>query len=213
MNEEIYYHIYNRGSDKRDIFIDKMDYERFLKGLKEYNTVINVDIRDLKSQNKGQTSGFTRRSDLCDLKLVEIMCYCLMPNHFHLVLRALLEDGIAKFIQKLGTGYAMYFNKKYDHSGHLFQGKYKSKEINADFYLTYLTGYIHLNPVVAKLVDLPEKYKYSSYLDYLGRKETDFLDFDKEILEIKMEDYEKFIMELKNNKELFEKVKSVDLED
>jgi putative transposase len=215
--ESAYFHIYNRGSDKRIIFMDKWDYERFLFCLKEFNTEKRVNIRDLKETRANSTPtskvGVSPTLEVgvvgvqADIhKLVEIFCFCLMPNHYHLILKESIEGGTAKFMNKLNAGYTKYFNLKYKRSGHLFQGKYKSKEINADFYLTYLTGYIHLNP------KFPEQYKYSSYLDYLGKKKTDFLDFRPEELEIKIEDYDKFITDLKNNKEALKKVEAISLE-
>lgn len=217
--EGAYYHIYNRGSDKRAIFMDEKDCERFLECLKEFNTDKNVNIRDLKEARATPTfkvgDSPTLKVGVVGVakKLVEIFCYCLMPNHYHLILKELVENGISKFMQKLNTGYTKYFNKKYSRSGHLFEGKYKHKEIDADFYLTYLTGYIHLNPVIAGLIKFPEQYKYSSYLDYLGKKKTDFLDFKPEELEVKIENYEKFILELKKDKEVLEKIKEVTFEE
>ena len=114
--------------------------------------------------------------------LVEIIAYCLMPNHFHLLLREKVEGGIALFMQKLTTGYTMYFNKRNDRSGSLFQGTYKASHVHDDRYFRYLLSYIHLNPV--KLIDPQWKengikdrthaekylsqYAYSSYRDYLG---------------------------------------------
>lgn len=117
--------------------------------------------------------------------LVEMFAYCLMPNHFHIGLKEITEKGIEKFVHKLCTSYAMYYNNKYDHSGTIFQGQYKSKYIDSDEYLRYLLQYIHLNPFgieepdlmkTAKLESLEEaieysrKYQYSSYRDYLGEK-------------------------------------------
>ena len=206
--EGAYYHIYNRGSDKRAIFMDERDCERFMECLKEFNTEKNINIRDLRDQREVKTP-----LDPISGKLVEVFCYCLMPNHFHLILKELVEGGIAKFMHKVGIGYTMYFNKKYERSGHLFQGKYKHKEIDADFYLTYLTGYIHLNPVMSGLVRRPEQYKYSSYLDYLGKKKTEFLVFMPEELEIKIGHYEKFILDLKKDKEVLAKLEDVGLDE
>ena len=195
--------------------MEEKDCERFLFCLKEFNTEKHINIRDLK-EAKDISNPTSKVGDSPTLevgvtaaKLVEIFCFCLMPNHYHLILKGLIEGGIAKFMNKINIGYTKYFNKKYDRSGHLFEGKYKSKEINADFYLTYLTGYIHLNPVIAGLAKFPEQYKYSSYLDYLGRKKTDFLDFRAEELEIKMKNYRDFILELNKDKALEEKIKSV----
>jgi len=208
-----YYHIYNRGSDKRDIFMDERDYERFLECLNFYNSPNQIDLYKIKREDPISPRLGEIGSSLCSLGFVEVFCYCLMPNHFHLILKEPVEGGIAKFMHKVGIGYTMYFNKKYDRSGHLFQGKYKHKGLDADFYLTYLTGYIHLNPIMAGLVKFPEQYKYSSYLDYLGENKTDFLEFKSEELEIKMKDYEKFIKELKDDKEVLRKVEEVGLDD
>ncbi|MDD5731839.1 MAG: transposase [Patescibacteria group bacterium] len=209
--EGAYHHIYNRGSDKRAIFMDEKDCERFLECLNFYNSPNQIDLFKIKREDPISPKEGEIGSSL-NSAFVEIFCYCLMPNHFHLILKELVDGGIARFMHKVGIGYTMYFNKKYDRSGHLFEGKYKHKEIDADFYLTYLTGYIHLNPVMAGLAKLPEHYKYSSYLDYLGKKKTDFLNFKPEELETKIEDYEKFILDLKNDKEALKKIEKVSLE-
>lgn len=128
------------------------------------------------------------------LKLVGIGAYCLMPNHFHILITPLVENGIQIFMQKLSTGYSMYFNKKHSRTGSLFEGRFKSQHAATDEYLKYLFSYITLNPI--KLQDATWKeegiknlsnsfsflrnYKYSSYVDYLGtRKESVVLDQNK----------------------------------
>ena len=114
--------------------------------------------------------------------LVAIGAYCLMPNHFHLLVKEISAGGISKFMEKLGTGYSMYFNKKNGRTGFLFQGNFKAEHVDSDEYLKYLFAYIHLNPV--KLIEAEWKetgirdkqraqkylgqYRYSSYRDYLG---------------------------------------------
>lgn len=183
-----YYHIYNRGVEKRDIFLEENDYFRFVHGLYEFNDylpVLNANRRFLESDNRtqdidgGRTSNRRKRD-----QLVEIVCFCLMPNHFHLILHQLKENGVSQFMKKLGTGYAMYFNKKYKRVGSLFQGRFKSVLIESDEYLVHLSRYIHLNPV--ELVDrhwrergienwpkvkgFLQNYRYSSYLDYIQIK-------------------------------------------
>lgn len=183
-----YYHIYNRGNDKRVIFMETHDYLRFMALLYVCNSTDSVNISD--HLRKGLTF-----SEIFDLDrentLVEIGAYCLMPNHFHLLIREKSEDGISKFMQKLTTGYSMYFNKKNNRTGALFETKFKAKHVGRDEYLKYLFAYIHLNPV--KIID-PQwkqngisnrtmakeylsKYLYSSYQEYLGvlRKEWKIL--------------------------------------
>lgn len=165
-----YYHIYNRGNSKQKIFFDKKDHERFLKLVFLCNSNLNINFRDL-FQNNDDIFAFDRGDTL-----VDIGAYCLMPNHFHLLVREKDESNISLFMQKLATAYVMYFNKKYDRSGSLFEGKFKSQHINSDRYLKYIFSYIHLNPIKIidskwkemgikdknKAFDFCKQYKYSS---------------------------------------------------
>jgi putative transposase len=168
-----FYHIYNRGNDKKVIFHNSDDYYRFIKLLYVSNTKDRFVFRDI---NK----------NIFDLdqkeKLVYIGAYCLMSNHFHLILTQTEKGSISKFMQKLTTAYSMYYNKKYGRTGSLFEGKFKSQHIGNDRYLKYLFSYIHLNPVKIiqkdwkengindkqKSVSFLKNYKYSSYLNYFG---------------------------------------------
>src|SRR6185312_7588170 len=163
------YHVYNRGTDKRKIFLDQKDYERFLALLYLSNGTTAVHI----SNYQGSTL-----MELLDLDkgepLVDIAAYCIMPNHFHLLLHQKVDGGISKFMQKLTTGYTMYFNTKYERSGTLFQGKFKSKHAGEDRYLKYLLSYIHLNP--QKRVDYP----YSSYKDFVETERPESKILNKE---------------------------------
>jgi putative transposase len=137
----VYYHIYNRGVEKRDIFCNKSDYKRFIVGLREFNSLNSISLRDqLEFPSRSSTSVDTE-VELREEKLVEIVAYCLNPNHYHLIVKEVVENGVAKFIQKLGTGYTNYFNKKYDRTGSLFQGRYKKVEIKENSRLLYLSAY------------------------------------------------------------------------
>lgn len=134
-----YYHLYSRGVDKRTIFSDKEDYEYFLFLLYVCNTEKSIVIRDLSSSfDRGQ-------------QIVDIGAYCLMPNHFHLLIREKVENGISKFMLKVLTAYSMHYNSKYKRTGRLYESTFKSSHINSDRYLKYVYSYIHLNP--AKLID------------------------------------------------------------
>ncbi len=190
-----YYHIYNRGTDKRIIFKNDKDYYRFLILLYLCNSTLNVHLGDLIEAQDIQNLALYKDSIL-DMDrgetIVSIGVYCLMPNHFHLVLKEKQEGGISLFMQKLSIGYTMYFNKKYDRSGALFQGKFKAKHANTDNYLKYLFAYIHLNPIklidknwiengiqdLNKVKDYLDNYSFSSYPNYIGekRKENNILD-------------------------------------
>ena len=180
------YHIYNRGVDKRDVFMTSDDYRYFIHLLYILNDSkkANNTKRNLSSNpNKNETDHTHGRGSTSTMKtsgrncLVDILAYCLMPNHYHLLIKQNQEEGIAKFMQKIGTGYTMYFNKKYSRSGSLFQGRYKSVHIINDSQLLYIPHYIHLNPIplirseqlVNKNTYL-EEYRWSSYPDYINKK-------------------------------------------
>jgi putative transposase len=169
-----YYHVYNRGAHKAPIFTNESDYNRFVSLLYIANTSKRLHFgsiqEDIFSIEKPDS-------------LVHIFTYCLMPNHFHLGLIQKEERGIEKFMRKLETAYVMYYNNKYDHSGTLFQGKYRFRHVDSQEYLQYLIEYIHLNPFCIERPELmkdvrrelrdeateySKNYKFSSFRDYLG---------------------------------------------
>ena len=172
-----YFHIYNRGTDRRVIFSDRNDYLRFIELLFLSNSARSLNLRNI---HKTYTSiyDFDRGEPL-----VYVGAYCLMPNHFHILLTPAVENGVEKFMLKLSTGYSMYFNKRYERTGTLFQGRFKSQHADTDEYLKYLFSYIHLNPVkliqsdwkdvgirdLEKVKAYLEKYSYSSLHDYFGK--------------------------------------------
>lgn len=165
--ENGYYHIYNRGVEKREIFESDLDYRVFLHLLKFYLSPQTDDDHPLTS-----LTGFipVRLRPLQSLdNEVDLLTYCLMPNHFHLLLKQLTVNGITKLLRRLSTTYSMYFNRKNNRVGHLFQGIYKAAYISNEAYLLHLSRYIHLNP--SSLTGMnPVSYPYSSYQYYLGRK-------------------------------------------
>ncbi len=131
-----YYHLYNRGVEKRDIFIDNEDLNRFLKSLTEFNTV--EPIGSIYEHSFGSPTPKSR-----SLKLISIVAYCLNPNHYHLLVTPLKFGGIQKFMHRLGTGYTNYFNERYDRSGALFQGRYKDVHVSSNEQLLHLSAYIN----------------------------------------------------------------------
>ena len=170
-----FFHLYNRGTEKRNIFLDSADYERFSALLYMANSAQPIDLKQ-----QGRTLFEVQDIDRGET-LVNICGYVLMPNHFHLLVEQTTEGGISIFMRKLGTAYTMYFNAKNERSGALFQGKFKAKHIDEDIYLQHLLSYIHLNPV--KLIEpdwresgiadraVAEKYlssyRHSSFIDYM----------------------------------------------
>jgi len=175
-----YYHIYNRGVDKRNLFMDKNDYLRFLKNMKNFN---ETETRSLIPETGSQLTP----------KLVEFICYCLNPNHYHFLLEQLVDKGIEKFMHKLGVGYVMYFNQKYNRSGYLFEGRYKSIHIQDDFYFFWLSGYINGNSEIHKIAEA-KKYQLSSYLEYLGKTNNQICNSKKILNRFKnIKEYQNFV--------------------
>lgn len=180
-----YYHIYNRGNTKQVIYTSNDEYERFKNLLYVANGTKHFEVRGMKN------------SDMLDFErgepLVSIGVYCLMPNHFHILLTPIVEMGVQQFMQKLATAYSMYFNKRHLRTGSLYEGKFKARHADSDRYLKYLYAYIHLNPVklidshwkekigtdATVLYDFAAKYKYSSLSDYLGGVRRENLIIDK----------------------------------
>jgi putative transposase len=188
-----FYHIYNRGVEKRSIFQEHVDYMRFMHDIYEFNDEnfvagSNIRFSCRKPRGVGEKSInllFIENKDKKPRKLlVDILAFCLMPNHYHFILRQKIEGGITKFMQKLGTGYTMYFNQKNERVGSLFQGSFKAKHINQQEYFDYLLFYLHFNPLdlieedwrggeakdYSKLKDYLDDYRWSSHLDYSGKK-------------------------------------------
>lgn len=173
-----YYHIYNRGVEKRIIFEDDEDYTVFLACLKLYlDPPKPVDRRfSITLQGPSPTDTSTQIYAPCrqpnnHYGKVELVAYCLMPNHFHLCIKQADRRDMDHFMRSLATKYAMYFNKKYARVGSLFQGRYKAVLIETEEQFTYLTKYIHQNPLkLASYKDRPRQlgqYSFSSYPNYL----------------------------------------------
>ena len=175
-SENEFYHVYNRGTDKRKVFLDQADYYRFIQLLYLTNTTSSINVRDITKLHSNVFDW--KRPDV----LVAIGTYCLMPNHFHICVTPVVDNGVPAFMKKLGTAYTMYFNKRYNRTGSLFQGVFKAQHADTDEYLKYLYAYIHLNPVklldpawketgikdLAKSYNFASSFQYSSLQDYLG---------------------------------------------
>lgn len=164
------YHLYNRGNQKQTLFFSDRDYARMLFLMLYFQSpeVIRNTKRWVdKFMDKGDFGVDVQ--DIIDSRYVELINFCIMPNHFHMTVRNLSDNGISQYLHRLQTGYSSYFNTKYEKSGHVFQGAYKSNHVDTDEQLQYLSAYIHKNPV-----DIPgntnyESYKWSSFTDYVGK--------------------------------------------
>ena len=172
------YHVYNRGVEKRDTFLDDQDYAVFLHLLKYY--LSPIDPNEVHPLMKFQNFTVVRPRPLANIeKEVNLIAYCLMPNHFHLMLQQISVDGVTKLLRRVSTTYSMYFNKRYKRVGYLFQGKYKAVLVETDSYLLHLSRYIHLNPTELTRTELTGadlvSYPYSSYPYFLGEKHASWV--------------------------------------
>ncbi|MDP3948835.1 MAG: transposase [bacterium] len=180
------YHVLNRGVDKRDIFLNDGDRLRFIHDLFEFNDEnplqnVTYNFKVIARPNIGQEGKPNRMPRKL---LVEILAFCLMPNHYHLMLRQKSEGGVTNFMKRLNMGYARYFNEKYERSGALFEGRFKSVVVANEAHFLHLPYYIHFNPLdlaapgwrnreikaYRKTLNFLKKYRWSSHLDYLGIK-------------------------------------------
>ena len=184
-NDEIY-HVILRGLDDSLIFKDINDYYRGIFSIYEFDNAKPIEIRkrrqarkkEKKKENGSPSSAIIDKRD----RFVDILCFCFMPNHIHLLAKQLKDEGITKFMRKVGTGYAKYFNSKYKRKGYVFQNRFRSVPIEDDNQLRIIFNYIHANPIsliepgwkengIKKLKEAAKfsrEYKWSSYKDYIG---------------------------------------------
>ncbi|KKU75522.1 MAG: hypothetical protein UY78_C0005G0011 [Parcubacteria group bacterium GW2011_GWA1_53_13] len=186
------YHIFNRGVEKRNIFLSDGDRWRFLQGLYLFNDEAgSLNLLYRLEQQKGKMHfgilrDYLRKAGIERKPLVRIMADCLKPNHFHLLVEEIQKNGISRFMQKLGVGYTKFFNKKYERVGPLFQGVFKAVEIKKDEQLHYIIAYINvinpgqeLEPELKTAAKDPEEimrfiehYPWSTHLEYLGKRDS-----------------------------------------
>lgn len=192
-HENGYYHIYNRGVEKRKIFLDQQDYSVFLSYLKEYlspkdekGLYEKLGRVDLSPRERDKIIKTLRLNNFSDE--ITLLAYCLMPNHFHFFVKQKSSGSIDKFINSLGTRYTMYFNKKYDRVGSLYQGVYKAVQVTEEAQFIYLSKYIHKQALSslrlqgeALEAQLTQLTQPSSYNDYLGEKSAPWV-FPQEVL-------------------------------
>lgn len=192
------YHVLNRGVDKRKIFLDDKDHYRFIHDLYEFNDINSVNNITHKFRNMDyKDSGSPYNSKIRE-PLVDILAFCLMPNHYHLLIKPRFDDSLVKFMTRLNMGYAKYFNEKYERKGVLFEGRYKLVPVADERHFIHIPYYIHLNPLdfimpewrerkvtnYKKAIDFLEHYKWSSHIDYVGYKNFPSLTSRKFLLDV-----------------------------
>lgn len=163
------YHVFNHSVAGIPIFKGERECRLFLEAMRFYLQSNPPTRFSIYRYNK------ERFSIKLDSRLVTIISFCLMPNHFHFILRQEADNGIKQFIQKLTNSFAHYYILKYKKRGHVFEGNFKAVWIETDEQLIHLSRYIHLNPVTSYLVKRPEDYLYTSYRNYLEKEQSDFV--------------------------------------
>lgn len=203
---EYFYHIYNRGSEKRQIFGSRRDYQRFIKTINYY-------------QFLGPKPKFSHYSEFQTFKpnptkkIVDIICFCLMPNHFHFLLKQLIDGGITEFVSKVSNSYTKYYNTKYNRVGPLLQGEFKSVLVESGEQLIHLSCYIHLNPRVSLVTKDLDSYEWSSYKEYT--KEVGGFCIKQEVLSFfkNKRAYQQFVLDQVDYGERLEQIKHQVLEE
>ena len=184
------YHLFNRGNAYRPIFLNVRDYKRFLKTLNFYR-FLSPPLRLSKYLilSRDKRNELEERLTKKGRFLVEIYSFCLMPNHYHLLLRQGEDEGISKYLSQVQNSYSRYFNVKRKKAGSIFQGRFKAKRVETDEQLIHLSRYIHLNPYssyVVKSIDGLTAYPWSSLPVYLGK--TDYSLIKKDFILALFED-------------------------
>jgi putative transposase len=173
------YHVFNRGVERREVFTDIREYKRALNTLWFYRFPQKLRLSSYYDLSTKEREAFQiSLTDKNKDKIVEILAYCLMPNHFHLILRQKQDNGISNFVANFSNSYTKYFNIKHKRPGSLFQGPFKAVHVETDEQLLHLSHYIHINPVSSGVIK-PEKleeYFWSSFPEYLGKSQLAICD-------------------------------------
>lgn len=216
VNDEIY-HIYNRSISFTPAFVSKRDYQRALEILNYYQFAKTpLSFSKVKRLSLKERTNLLEKLRKKNDRLVKILCFCLMPNHFHLLLKQIKEEGISKSVANFQNSYTRYFNLKNKRVGPLFQGPFKVVRIETDEQFTHISRYIHLNPyssLVVKTLEKLESYPWSSLEEYLHPQENK-LSFPKEILSFfeNPQKYKKFVFDQADYQRELEKIKHLVLE-
>lgn len=211
---ESYYHIYSRSIAKYIVFNNDEEFSRILEILNLYRYA-NFNYKYSKYKNldpatqKEVEKNLLKDSDF----LVEIVAYCIMPTHFHLILKQSSSCGISKYIAKVLNSYSKYFNTKHQRTGPLWASRFKSVLVDKDEQLLHLTRYIHLNPASAGLVKNPRDWLYSSYLEYIDKEYQNRICSFSALFDLSEKEYEKFVLDRKSYQQQLSQIKSLIVDD
>ena len=207
------YHIVSRSIARYQIYNTDADYSRMTELLRFYQVSKPVTKYSMFLRLQGtQNMGFKRNFEILhkdNEKLVEIIAYCLMPNHIHLVLKQLVKHGISTFVANILNSYSRYFNLLHKRKGPLWESRFKHFLVKDDAQLLHLTRYVHLNPCSAKLVNKSSQWRYSSYLEYIKDDLPDPLTSHEELIDLSSKDYAKFVNDRKDYQRKLSEIKNI----
>jgi len=216
INNEVY-HVYNRSISFTPAFVSKRDYQRTLEILNYYQFAKTpLSFSKFKKVSTKERAKLLEKLNKENNHLAKILCFCLMPNHFHLLLKQTKENGISKLVANLQNSYTRYFNLKNKRLGPLFQGAFKAIRIETEEQLVHVSRYIHLNPyssLVIKTLGEIKEYTWSSFREYLHPSKNQIC-FSKEILNFfkNPKEYKNFVLDQANYQKEIEKIKHLVLE-
>ena len=192
-----FYHIMTKSIAGYVVFNSNSDYSR-IREMMEFYKFYNVPFRFSYYEKLKESKKTKKNIDLSTYnKLVDILAYCIMPTHIHILLTPLHNNGVSIYMQNLLNSYTRYFNEKNKRKGPLWQGRFKSVTVNSDEQLLHLTRYIHLNPTSSGLVGKPEDWRYSSYREYVELEQKGICSF-KDYININLNSYKEFVLSRKN---------------
>ena len=206
------YHVYNRGVEHRQIFVDKRDYKRAIETIEFYQYNPQLRFSNFKNLDIEKRNNILKNIHKLP-KIIEIICYCFLPNHFHLLLRQLTESGISNFVSKFTNSHTKYFNTRNNRDGRLFGGTFKSVRIETQEQLLHVSRYIHLNPIISYLVkpENLEDFQWSSFNEFMGH--SGFCQKESILSEFKStRKYKEFVLNQVDHARTLENIKSKILE-
>jgi REP element-mobilizing transposase RayT len=205
-----YYHVYNRGTEKRKIFLAESDYNRMLLSMRLMNDKkdgLVIAWRDYqKTYSTKNIKSFLRYYLRKEMPLVEIVCFSLLPNHYHLIIKQAHDRGIGEFMRRLGIGYTRYFNERYKRSGVLFQGGVKASHISSTARLQALSAYVNMNCEIHG-ISSAENYRWSSFPEYLGKTRNGLCAKGMKVILNDFKSKEEYKVFMKDNAKEYKKIK------
>lgn len=209
LNDKIY-HIFNRSIAGYVIFNNPEEFNRMLELVKLCRFInFNYRYSQFSKLELSTKMAIINKLEKDNNILVEIVAFCLMPTHIHLILKQIIDDGITKYLGRISNSYSKYFNFKHSRTGPLWSGRFKNEIVETDEQLLHLTRYVHLNSTSMDLVKNPKNWLYSSYLEYIKPDNKKGFCVFKNLFDFSVQEYEKFCLDRKSYQQELSKIKSI----